>query len=608
MSAAVTLFFPQLARSIACRVGETIFQAARRNGVRLVGACAGRGTCGSCMVTMRNGAGDARAEPDPAIDEAPAPERRWLRACQARPLHDCTIEIAPRSLAQVVRSEVDAASNEALPCEAAVKAYDVTLAEATLYDPVADADRLVAALPLAGATLDLAAAAELPLRLRDQGWTSRVLVRAVDALARPEIIGLAPSGRPLLGLAVDLGTTNAAGFLVDLETGRRLASLGIENPQAAWGADLVSRINHAVQVPGGAQELRERAVAALNALADDLCQAVGASARDIADIALCGNTAMHHLLLGLPVRQLGRAPFVAAVRDSLDVKARDLGLAVAPGASVHVAANIGGFVGGDHVTALLATRERWASAPVSLVMDIGTNTEISLIHDGRILSASCPSGPALEGGHITSGMRAADGAIEIVEAAQGRLQCRTIGGKAPVGICGSGVLDAVATLRALGLVNDGGRLAESHPDIALHDGQRAAVLAPGIVFSQADVRAVQLAKAAIRTGVDLLLADAGLAEAEISRFIIAGAFGAYIRIESAVAIGLLPDLPRESFEQVGNAAGAGVRQLLASVSLREEARQLAARCQYVELSTRAAFQKVFMNNIGFKTRQGRRSA
>src|ERR1019366_6248979 len=182
---------------------------------------------------------------------------------------------------------------------------------------------------------------------------------------------------------IDLGTTNAAGFLVDLRNGQRLASLGIENPQVAWGADLISRINYAIRGEEEAEELRTAAVVAVNALTRDLCQAVGAPTNDIVDITVCGNTAMHHLLLGLPVNQLGRAPFVAAVREAVDVKARDIGLEVAAGAYSHFTPNVGGFVGSDHVMVLLATQKQWARARTSLVMDIGTNTEISLIHEGK---------------------------------------------------------------------------------------------------------------------------------------------------------------------------------------------------------------------------------
>jgi uncharacterized 2Fe-2S/4Fe-4S cluster protein (DUF4445 family) len=597
MSAATKTFalaFPQLGRTIAGRGEETVFQAARRSGVRVVGACGGRGTCGSCMVLVSEGE-THRLAPEDERGLKHARDKKWARACQMQPRSDCTIEVAERSVAPVARTEVDAAGAEILPVRAAVTGIDAKVAEATLSDTASDFSRVTEGCGLGGATADLAALRQLPALLRQHDWTVRTLVRG------REVIGFAAPKSRLLGMAVDFGTTNAAAFLIDLETGARLASLGIENPQTAWGADLISRINYAIQVQGGAAELQASGLAALNALAHDLCHAIGAQPTDIVDVAICGNTAMHHLLLGLPVRQLGRAPFVAAMRGAMDIKARDLGFEIAPGAYVHLAPNVGGFVGGDHVTALLATRERWSAAGASIVMDIGTNTEISLIHGGRILSASCPSGPALEGGHISCGMRAADGAIEHVRALDGRLKVETIGRKTAVGVCGSGVLDTIAALRELALLNDGGRLEGDHPDLGEADGKRAAVLAPGVSFSQADIRAVQLAKAAIRTGTDLLLAEAGIAEAGIGRFIIAGAFGAYIAVESGIAIGLFPDLPRERFEQVGNAAGAGIRGMLASVEARHEAAALAHACEYIELSSRTGFQKTFLHRIGFNS-------
>ncbi|WP_109121095.1 ASKHA domain-containing protein [Azospirillum sp. TSO22-1] len=572
-----TLHFPQLDRAIPARPGETVFHAARRSGVRIVGACGGRGTCGTCAVRI-------------------GPDRKWARACQAMPDTDAEIEVAPRSLAPVVRTEPNADTAETLPLAPAVIDRDIAVAEATLSDTTGDLDRLARALDLPVGAVDIATARALPGVLRHGGWRLRARLRG------GELIGVAPVGARTLGLAIDLGTTNAAGFLIDLRTGVRLASLGIENPQTAWGADLISRINHAVRNPDAAEELRRSAVDAVNALAHDLCRAVEADPSDVVDVAVCANTAMHHLLMGLPVRQLGRAPFVAAVRDAVDVKARDLGLTVAPGAWVHLAPNVGGFVGGDHVTALLATESEWSAHATALVMDIGTNTEISLIHRGAILSASCPSGPALEGGNISCGMRAAEGAIERVSAGADGLVLGVIGGREPVGLCGSGVLDALATLRAVGAVDGRGRLAAGHPLVREADGKRAAELAPGVRFTQDDVRAVQLAKAAIRTGVELLLREAGLHENDIGRFIIAGAFGAYIDVASGVGVGLFPDLPAERFVQVGNAAGLGVRRMLASRHARDRARDLAARCRYVELSTRADFQKNFLNNIGFSGR------
>lgn len=598
---------PALDRQIECREDETLFAAARRAGLRIVGACGGRGSCGSCIVRVTEGRVHRDGE---------GAHRKWLRACCIQPRSDLTVEVAPRSLAPIVRADVRTGGEEApLPLEPSLTAIELTLPPATLQDLASDADRLRRGLaeqpePIQPTTIDWAASAALPSVLRQHGWQVQARLRQAEAGGAITVASLARPGAPLLGLAVDLGTTNAAAFLVDLASGRRLASLGLENPQVAWGADLISRINHAIKEPDTAEALRHAAVGAIQSLAHDLARAVGAQVTDIADAVVCGNTAMQHLLAGWPVAQLGRAPFVAAALEAIDVAADRLGLALGPGAALHLAPSIGGFVGGDHVTALLATEAIWREPGVTLVMDIGTNTEISLVHDGRILSASCPSGPALEGGHIGSGMRAAEGAIERVEVVDNELRLQVIGGGVPVGLCGSGVLDALAAFVGAGWIDARGRIvAGRHPSIAEVDGVRAITLAeeteerhrliPAVRFSQHDVRAVQLAKSAIRTGVKLLCAEAGLDEAQIDRFVIAGAFGAYIRIESARAIGLLPPLQIDRFEQVGNAAGLGVQQMLSSRERRQRAAQIARQARYVELSSRSDFQKSFLQHIGF---------
>ena len=606
------LRFPELEREISVREQETIFQSARRNGLRIVGACGGRGSCGTCVVQVVEGEverlhGPVSELPDSDADvdlgEAVTPgKKKWQRACQLEVRGNCTVMVAPRSLAPIVRADVDTAGlGELLPLDPAVVAHNLRLPCATLADTVSDDARVARALGLVDLTLDLSAARRLSSRLRADDWSLRAYRRG------NELIGFAPVGSRTLGLAVDLGTTNIAGFLIDLDTGQRLVSLGLENPQVAWGADLISRINYAMQGAAQAKELRDAVLAALNGLAHDLCRAVGLTQELIVDAVICGNTAMQHVLLGLAVRQLGRAPFVAAVRPAMDLKARDMGLDFCPGAWVHVGAGVGGFIGGDHVAALVATQQHWQGLRTSLVMDIGTNTEISLIHDGRIFSASCPSGPALEGGHISCGMRAAAGAIERVAMEKGRIAVRTIGDTRAVGLCGSGVLDTLSALRRAHMVNAGGRLLAGHPDVVEIGGKRAALLAPGVHFTQNDVRAVQLAKAAIRTGVNLLLSEQGLQEQSLERVVIAGAFGAYIDLHSGVDIGLFPDLPLARFEQVGNAAGVGVRQMLTSATARVSAGEIAASCNYLELSTRTEFQKVFLHHIGFPSDTSRSS-
>jgi uncharacterized 2Fe-2S/4Fe-4S cluster protein (DUF4445 family) len=536
--------------------------------------------------------------------------KHWLRACRVQPRSDLVLRIAPRSLAPVVRADVASAGAQATLSHApAVAEATVQCTPPTLSDLAADAERVQDALATQAGivtdAVDAEAVAALPALLRTHDGRVSVRWRSVGRGRR--ITGFARQGAPLLGLAVDLGTTNAAAFLLDLAQGRRLASLGLENPQTAWGADLVTRLDAAARSPATAEALRTAVVDSLNALSHDLARAVDAQSDDIADVVVCGNTAMQHLLAGWPVAQLGRAPFVAATRAAAELPARSLGLAVGRGTALYLVPAIGGFIGGDHVAALLATEAHWSQPGTTLVMDIGTNTEISLVHsadggEARLWSASCPSGPALEGGHISCGMRAAEGAIERVAVdPDGRLRLQVIGRGAPVGLCGSGVLDALAAFVRAGWIDRRGRIVNR----TAADGRRAIRLAgaegdrPALDLEQDDVRAVQLAKSAIRTGTQLLAAEAGIAEEAIDRFVVAGAFGAYLDLDTAVAVGLLPALPRERFVQVGNAAGLGVQQMLASLERRARAEALAKRCQYVELASRADFQKTFLTQIGF---------
>ncbi|MEW5828250.1 MAG: ASKHA domain-containing protein, partial [Chloroflexota bacterium] len=348
--------------------------------------------------------------------------------------------------------------------------------------------------------------------------------------------------------------------------------------------------------PAEAAKLQSLLVDALSQLAADLCAEAGADPAQVVEAVVVGNTAIHHLFLQLPVRQLGMSPYVPAVESALNVKARDLGLSIAPGAYVHLLPNIAGYVGADHVAMLLATRVADADE-TTLAIDIGTNTEICLNHQGRMTSVSCASGPAFEGAHIKFGMRAAPGAIEHVRFDGSRLEVQTIGGEAPVGICGSGLLDVVAQLRLNNVLARGGKMGE-HPLVRNRDGQAEFVLAerPGlepVTVSQKDVRELQLAKAAIRLGIQALVEAEGLAETDIRQVIVAGAFGTFIDIESAVTIGMLPDLPRERFRQVGNAAGTGARLALISKVEREKAGQIALRDGYIELAKLPGFARKF---------------
>ena len=372
-------------------------------------------------------------------------------------------------------------------------------------------------------------------------------------------------------------------------------------PQISYEEDIISRINRAVKSPDGGVQLQRLAVEAITGLCADLCAEAHADTEEVVEAVVVGNTAMHHLLLNLPVKQLAVSPFVPASSRSLEVKARDLGLGIAPGAYVHLLPNIAGFVGADHVSMLLAT-DAWQAKETTVALDIGTNTEVSLICKGKIAATSCASGPAFEGGHIKYGMRAATGAIERLRIDGDRIQYQTIDGAPPVGICGSGILDALAQLYLAKIIDEGGRILDSRPRVRAYKGQREFILVSkeerngkrAITITQHDVRELQLAKAAIRTGIQVLLETNGCTEDDISQVIIAGAFGTYIDVASAVTIGMLPSLPLKRFRQVGNAAGMGAKLALISLRSRAKAETIASRVSYVELAGSPSFQPTFM--------------
>jgi uncharacterized 2Fe-2S/4Fe-4S cluster protein (DUF4445 family) len=414
-----------------------------------------------------------------------------------------------------------------------------------------------------------------------------------------EVVALGPWPSRQLGLAIDLGTTKIAGYLLDLDSGQTLAALGIMNPQIAYGEDVITRIARTRESPSEGARLQRLVVDALNKLAADLCAGINAEPEEIVEAVIVGNTAMHHLLLRLPVEQLVLPPFLPAVSGAMDIKARDVGLRIAPGAYMHLLPNIAGFVGADHVAMLLAT-EVWQADGVALALDIGTNTEVALISGGEIASVSCASGPAFEGAHIKDGMRAAPGAIERLRLVDNEVEYQTIGGGAPAGLCGSGIVDAIAQLYLAGVLDASGRMAD-HLRVRTIGGQREFVLVseeerdgrPAISITQQDVRELQLAKGAVRTGIQVLLEAKGRSEEEIEQVIIAGAFGSYIDVSNAMTIGMLPRLPLDRFRQVGNAAGMGARLALISCSKRVEAQRIAHRVEYIELALVPRFAETF---------------
>ncbi|MCD4684561.1 MAG: ASKHA domain-containing protein, partial [Anaerolineae bacterium] len=571
---------------------------AQAAGVALAAVCGGVGVCGDCQVRVQRGpVNDTNAlEEDLLTADELAAGRRLACQLKIAGTGEIVIDVPPESLSVMQRSQIEG-EETVLNVAPAIWIHDLTALPASVEDLRGDWER-VQGINVEEWCVSAPVLAELPDVLRAHEWHTRMITLDRD------VIRFLPPDRAPLGFAVDVGTTGLAAYLIDLETGATLAVAGTTNPQIAYGEDVMARLTLAVRESDGAARLQAAIIEGLNDLLHEVCTQAGVDPHDVVDVVTVGNTAMHHLLLGLPVEQLGSAPYVPAVASALRTSAHALGLDVAPGAQVYVPPNLAGFVGGDHTAMLLAT-DTVNQPGITLSLDIGTNTEATLNANGQLWTCSTASGPAFEGAHIRDGMRAADGAIERLIWQNDALTWLTINGAPPVGLCGSGILDAVAALRTAGLLTDTGRMQRGHPGVK-HEGRHtwyeivpAAATGHGreVILSRADVSEVQLAKGAIRAGIKLLVERAGLQESDIDRVIVAGAFGSYIDIASALVIGMFPPLPLERFRQVGNAAGIGAKRLLLNAGERRRAATLVQRLTYVELTEHPDFTDRFSRAV-----------
>uniref|UniRef100_UPI0025BD6F44 ASKHA domain-containing protein n=1 Tax=Ferroglobus sp. TaxID=2614230 RepID=UPI0025BD6F44 len=419
-----------------------------------------------------------------------------------------------------------------------------------------------------------------------------------------EIIDVEPGYRAenVYGLAVDIGTTTVVGYLTDLRTGKVLAVDSMMNPQVTYGEDVMSRITYAMQNPEGLEQLNRKIIDGINEILKNVCDQAGIKPEEVSEVTIVGNTAMHHIFLKIEPKYLSLAPYVPALHKSYDVKARDLGLNISKGGYVHVLPIEAGWVGADNVAVLIAT-EPYKRDEMCLVIDIGTNGEIVLGNKERLISCSAAAGPALEGAHIKHGMRAATGAIERIRIDPETFEpeYKTIGNAPPRGICGSGIIDAAAELYRVGIVKKNGRfnLDLDTPRVRVADGQPEYVIAwanetaigHDIVITQKDIREIQLAKGAMCAGAHILMKEMGVES--VDRVIVAGAFGNYIDKISALIIGLVPDVPVDRIESVGNAAGVGARLALISKEKRREANEIARKVEHIKLAVHPDFEREF---------------
>jgi uncharacterized 2Fe-2S/4Fe-4S cluster protein (DUF4445 family) len=628
---ALVIFMPSGRRGRVAR-GQTVLEAAQALGVAIESICGGRLTCNKCRVRVeegrfeKHGIVSAAGHLSPAADDEVAllaalgsPEMRL--SCVARVEGDALLFVPEESRGQkqVIRK---AAGEQVIALEPAVRQVTVVVEAAQLGEHRGDWGRLQDALreqwQIEARRIDLPALRRLQGALREGGWKVTVTVW------QDEVIAVQPGYvEASYGLAVDIGSTTVAAYLCDLRTGALLATEAAMNPQVTYGEDLMSRISYVMSHRDGLEKMHEAIIETLNRLAAAAARQAGVQARQIHEVVFAGNTTMIHILLGISPVELGGAPFALSSRDALDVKARELGLRLHAGANAHVLPAQAGHVGADNVGVLLA-EEPHRREEVSLTVDVGTNAEIVLGNRAWLTSASSPTGPAFEGAQITHGMRAAPGAIERVRIDPETLEARflvigeprwsdewRLGPEAAAeaqpkhlaaGICGSGIVEVVVEMFLAGIIGADGRF-----DLEKAGGRvrragrsglyvlaRAEESATGkpIVVTQNDVRAIQLAKAALYAGARLLMKRAGVERVE--RIALAGAFGSYIDPRYAMILGLIPDAPLDQVRAAGNAAGDGARIALLNRQRRAEAGALARRVRYLETAVDPDFQEEFV--------------
>ena len=632
----LVVFTPSGKRARVAR-GTTVLQAAQDLGVDLDSVCGGRAICGRCQVMLSEGSFPKHGiesrpahlsvlgENEIAYDEAEGLTENRRLGCSARLLGDAVIDVPPESQVhrQVVRKRTEVHDLSVNPL---VHLHVVEVSEPSMHEPVSDLRRLLEELEFEWGLTDLDCdphvLTALQAALRQGQWQVTVAV-----FREREIIAIWPGYHDrTLGMAVDIGSTTIAAHLVDLASGEALASSGRMNPQIRFGEDLMSRVSYVMMHPGSEQQMCDTVRAAVAELITEVCAEAKQSPDNILDCTFVGNPIMHHLLLGLSPLELGGAPFALATDSAVTVSAASLGLGINPGARCYVLPCIAGHVGADCAGVVLSEAP-YLREELTLLVDVGTNAEIVLGNRHRLLAASSPTGPAFEGAQISSGQRAAPGAIERVRIDPDTLEPRfqVIGcelwsdhpdfadqtsGVGITGICGSGIIEVLAQMYLAKIINsdgviDGAVSVRSSRIVA--DGRTFAyILHKGdiqISVTQNDVRAIQLAKAALYAGVRLLMDKLGIDS--VDRIRLAGAFGSHIDVKYAMVLGLIPDCALENVTSAGNAAGSGAHIALVDSNAREEIEREIRRIEKIETAVEPRFQEHFVEAMAIPHKSAR---
>ncbi len=602
------IHFQPLGRKTAPEKGRTLLELAMDAGVAIESVCGSAGKCGKCKVFVRSGSAHLSA---PSAGEAKVLGEKAVQAgarlaCQAKVVSEGGVVVEVPEESRRGHHRLLAAGEERVTrLRPAMTKALVELPPATLADIRADDDRFLeelCRLAKRSSTMSPGAHRSLPGALRDGSWS----VTATLFRDR-EVVRVDPGDttKELFGVAVDIGTTKVVAYLIDLLSGLTVATESMPNPQIPFGEDVMSRITFSARTPDGNDRLRKVMIDGVNSLISKLSSSSGVPKENMLEVVVVGNTAMHHLFFGIPAKHLATAPYAPAVRTSLVYDAGQMGVDIYPFGKVSSLPNVAGFVGADAVADLVSSG-LYRDKKLGMMIDIGTNTEIIAGNKDRLVSCSCASGPAFEGAHIRFGMRASTGAIERVwiDSASGDVKLRTVDDSPPRGICGSGIVDAIAEMFKSGTVDPSGRIVDNRKDKRVRkggDGALEFVLAWGketetgedVTVTQHDVEEIQLAKAAIFTGVSVLMKKLGVQCRDLTRIYAAGAFGTYVDAGSAITIGMYPDVLVDRIRFIGNAAGSGARMALKSVQVRDLAEKLSKRVEYVELAAEKDFQSEF---------------
>ncbi len=607
MSENALMVFQPYGRRAKASYGKTLLEVSREIGINIVSICGGRGLCGKCRIIIREGAASlsSPSEIERRMFSDEDLENGFRLACQARVTDRATVVVEVPSYSQVEQQKLLLKGLERpVKLAPAIKKLTVRLKKPSLQDVKADVDRLIDAVEVETGRkpkVDYETLKKIPETVRIGDW-----VVTVTLWEDSEIIQAEPNvTHSLYGVAVDIGTTKIVSYLVDLNLAKIVAVSSMMNPQISYGEDVISRVRYIMENEDGLERLNKSIVEGVNHLISEVCRDSRISSQEIMDMTLVGNTAMHHIFLGIQPKYVSLMPYPAALQSSVNVKARDVGVNINRGAYIHVLPTIAGFVGGDAVADILATGIH-KSDELSMLIDIGTNTEIVLGDKDKLFACSCASGPAFEGAHIKYGMRASTGAIEHIWIDPETLEIgySTIGEEKPRGLCGSAIIDAVAEFLKNGIIDQSGRFNSDLKTARLRwvNKLREFVIAwkeetsinNDIVTTQEDIREIQLAKAAIYAGASILMKRMGILPKDIKKIFLAGAFGNYVDPKNAKIIGMYPDVPLERVQFAGNTAGSGARMSLLSLDARREAEEIAKRVEYVELGADPAFQDEFL--------------